>query len=450
MNEGGRILVVDDERRIAEEICQALTRVGHVCEIETRPEAALARWDELAPEVLVTDWRMPGMDGLSLLREVRRRNPEVPVIMVTAYGDIPSAVATMREGAFHYLAKPFDNDELRHLVSKALELSRLHGENRRLRRQLQSGAGRGILTRSPEMLKVLRLLERAAQGKASVLIEGESGTGKELAARHVHLSSPRAERSFVAVNCKAFAETLLESELFGHERGAFTGAAAARAGCFERAHGGTLFLDEIGEISPAFQAKLLRVLQEGEVQRVGADSPRTVDVRIVCATNKSLSAEVAGGRFREDLFFRLNVIQVRLLPLRERPEDILLLAEQFLARAEAEMGRTFRLTIEARQTMLAHSWPGNVRELENAIERAVLLCEGEEIREEDVLLQTRSETLPPSASPRTLQQAMDDIAAQEIRAALRAHGNRRQDAAAALGIDRTTLYRLMKRFGVTE
>jgi DNA-binding NtrC family response regulator len=450
MNEGGRILVVDDERRIAEEICQALTRVGHVCEIETGPEAALARWDELAPEVLVTDWRMPGMDGLSLLREVRRRNPEVPVIMVTAYGDIPSAVATMREGAFHYLAKPFDNDELRHLVSKALELSRLHGENRRLKRQLQSGTGTGILTRNPEMLKVLRLLERAAQGKASVLIEGESGTGKELAARYVHLSSPRAERPFVAVNCKAFAETLLESELFGHERGAFTGAAAARAGCFERAHGGTLFLDEIGEISPAFQAKLLRVLQEGEVQRVGADSPRTVDVRIVCATNKSLSAEVGAGRFREDLFFRLNVIQVRLLPLRERPEDILPLAEQFLARAEVEMGRTFRLAIEARQALLAHSWPGNVRELENAIERAVLLCEGEEIREEHVLLQPRSEPLPLSAPPRTLQQTMDDVAAQEIRAALRAHGNRRQDAAASLGIDRTTLYRLMKRFGVTE
>ncbi|HZA51936.1 MAG TPA: sigma-54 dependent transcriptional regulator [Myxococcaceae bacterium] len=450
MNDGGRILVVDDERRIAEEISEALTRVGHRCEMETSAEGVLARWDELAPEVVVTDWKMPGMDGLSLLRELRQRSPQVPVIVVTAYGDIPSAVATMREGAFHYLAKPFDNDELRHLVSRALELSRLHGENRRLKHQLESGAGRAIVTRNPAMLDSLRLLERAGRGKAAVLIEGESGTGKELAARHVHLSSPRAQRPFVAVNCKAFAETLLESELFGHERGAFTGAAAARAGCFERANGGTLFLDEIGEVSPAFQAKLLRVLQEGEVQRVGADSPRKVDVRIVCATNKALAAEVSEGRFREDLFFRLNVIHVRLPPLRERAEDILLLAERFLERAGAETGRSLRLSMEVRQALLAHPWPGNVRELENAMERAILLCEDEEIREEHVLLHRPSEAPKRNATPRTLQQVLDEVTAQEIRAALQAHRDRRQDAAAALGIDRTTLYRLMKRFGMTS
>jgi DNA-binding NtrC family response regulator len=281
-----------------------------------------------------------------------------------------------------------------------------------------------------------------------VLVQGESGTGKELVARLLHYWSDRVGRPFVAVNCKAFAEGVLESELFGHEKGAFTGAVGARAGCFERATGGTLFLDEIAEVGPDFQAKLLRVLQDGEVLRVGGTAPRPVDVRVVAATNRVLRDEIAADRFREDLYFRLNVLPIRLPPLRERREDVLPLARHFLARHAGEAHRRLTLGAEAEGALLAHPWPGNVRELENAIERAVVLARGEEIGPEDLLLEEPVGAPPGAGAAPTLQAHLERTTASHIRAALETAGGNRAEAARALGVDRTTLYRMMKRFGI--
>ena len=420
-----RVLIVDDEARMVEVIAAALRRAGHECETCASGTAALAALEERAADVVVTDWRMPEMDGVELLRRLRARWPNLPVILLTAYGTIPSAVAAMREGAFDYVTKPFDNDDLRAAVSRALELARLARENRYLRQEVGNRyAPEAMIAESPRTQELLALVRRVAPSRAGVLIQGESGTGKELVARLLHYWSERVGQPFVAVNCKAFAEGVLESELFGHEKGAFTGAVAVRAGCFERAAGGTLFLDEIAEVGADFQAKLLRVLQDGEVLRVGGTLPRPVDVRIVAATNRALREEIAAGRFREDLYFRLNVLPIQLAPLRERREDILPLARRFLARHAAEVGRQLAFTPEAEQALVAHAWPGNVRELENAVERAVVLARGATISPEDFLLEAAT------AAP-----------------AVAAGGNR-AEAARALGIDRTTLYRMMKRFGM--
>jgi DNA-binding NtrC family response regulator len=354
----------------------------------------------------------------------------------------------MREGAFDYVTKPFDNDELRAVVGRALEMTRLQRENRYLRQEVASRySPESFVAESPRGRELLALVRRVAGSRSTVLIQGESGTGKELVARLLHYWSDRLGKPFVAVNCKAFAEGVLESELFGHEKGSFTGAVAARAGCFERADGGTLFLDEIGETSPDFQAKLLRVLQEGEVLRVGGAQPRRVDVRVVAATNRPLREEVAAGRFREDLFFRLNVIPVQLASLRERREDILPLARHFLARQCTEAGRQLAFGADAEAALMAHSWPGNVRELENAVERAVVLARGDEITPEDLLLEQGGDSRPAGGSG-TLQEELDRAAEARIRAALAAADDQRAEAARMLGIDRTTLYRMMKRFGI--
>jgi DNA-binding NtrC family response regulator len=447
-----RIVIVDDEPRMAAVVAMALERDGHACEQHGSAGAALEAVAARGADVVVTDLRMPDMDGLELLRRLRADHPELPVILLTAHASVPSAVAAMRDGAFDYVAKPFDNDELRALVNRALDLTRLARENRWLRQELGSRyAPDTMVAESPASRALLELIRRVAPSRATVLVQGESGTGKELVARLLHFWSDRVARPFIAVNCKAFAEGVLESELFGHEKGAFTGAVAARAGCFERAAGGTLFLDEIGEIGADFQAKLLRVLQESEVLRVGGSTPRRVDVRVVCATNRALRDEVAAGRFREDLFFRLNVIPVQLAPLRERREDVLPLAERFLSRFAGEAGRSLRFGADASAALLAHRWPGNVRELENAVERAVVLARGAEITPEDLLL----EEAPPQraaghAADGTLQECLDRAAAGRIRAALAAAGRNRVAAAEALGIERTTLYRMMKRLGIDD
>ena len=334
------VLIVDDEERMASVVAMALGRAGYECETCNSGVAALAALAEHNADVVVTDWKMPQMDGIELLRQLHTRQPGLPVILLTAHGSVPSAVAAMREGAFDYVTKPFDNDELRAVVARALDMTRLERENRYLRQEVASRyAPEAMVAESDRSKELLVLLRRVAPSRSTVLIQGESGTGKELVARLLHYWSERVGQPFVAVNCKAFAEGVLESELFGHEKGAFTGAIAQRTGCFERAAGGTLFLDEIGETSPDFQAKLLRVLQDGEVLRVGATQSRTVDVRLVAATNRVLREEIAAGRFREDLFFRLNVIPIHLAPLRERREDILPLAHHFLDRHAAEAGR---------------------------------------------------------------------------------------------------------------
>jgi transcriptional regulator with PAS, ATPase and Fis domain len=303
-----------------------------------------------------------------------------------------------------------------------------------------------IVAESKRSQEMLGLVRRVAPSRSTVLIQGESGTGKELVARLLHYWSDRVGRPFLAVNCKAFAEGVLESELFGHEKGAFTGATAARAGCFERATSGTLFLDEIGEVSPDFQAKMLRVLQDSEVLPVGGNKPRPFDVRVIAATNRPLREEVAAGRFREDLYFRLNVIPIQLAPLRERREDIPPLARHFLRRYADEAGRQLSLSDEAEQALLAHAWPGNVRELENAIERAVVLARDESVKSEDLLLEQSTQS--SESTQGSLQDALDQTAAARIRAALETANGQRAEAAHALGIERTTLYRMMKRLGI--
>jgi DNA-binding NtrC family response regulator len=443
-----RVVVVDDEPKMAEAIASALERSGHECAIFTRGREALDEVLARGADVVVTDWRMEGLDGLELLRRIHQARPGTPVILVTAFGDVPSAVAAMRAGAFDYVTKPFDNDELRSLVDRALEIRRLREENRDLRREILGSREAEVVAESEAMKRVLELVDRAAPSRAPVLIMGESGVGKEIAARRLHFGSDRVARPFVAVNSKALAESVLESELFGHERGAFTGAFTAHAGCFERAHGGTLFLDEIAEVSPSFQGKLLRALQEGEVQRVGASAPRKVDVRVVAATNRDLRAEVASGRFREDLFFRLDVIRIAIPPLRERKEDVLPLARFFLERQARASGRELRMSEEAEELLLAHPWPGNVRELSNAIERAAVLGRSEEIQGEDLLLEPpRTEAVSPSEG--TLQETVDRAVAERIRSALAEAKGRKAEAAARLGIERTTLFRWMKRLGLS-
>ena len=448
MSGPSRVLVVDDEPRMAEVIAAALARAGHTTEVCTAGAAALVALDERGADVVVTDWKMPDMDGLAFMKAVHERRPALPVILVTAHGSVPAAVAAMREGAFDYLTKPFDNDELRALVARALDLSRLERENRFLREEVRTRYGpETIVAESAPSRAMLDLVRRVAPSRAAVLVQGESGTGKELVARLLHFWSDRVGKPFVAVNVKAFAEGVIESELFGHERGAVTGAVAAKPGCFERAHGGTLFLDEIGEISADVQAKLLRVVQEGEVQPVGGTRPRRVDVRLVTATNRVLRDEVAAGRFREDLYFRLNVIPIQLVPLRERREDVIPLARHFLARHAAEAGRRLALSTEAEDVLRAHPWAGNVRELENAIERAVVLTRGTTITPEDLLLEQSRPSTTPSADG-TLQDCLDAAAAGRIRAALAATNGERTAAARTLGVDRTTLYRLMRRLGL--
>jgi DNA-binding NtrC family response regulator len=443
-----RVLIVDDEERMADVVAMALQRAGYECETCNSGTAALQALADRGADVVITDLKMPAMDGLELLRRLRAAQPALPVILLTAHATVSSAVAAMREGAFDYVAKPFDNDEIRALVARAVELTRLERENKHLRGEVSARYGPDtIVAESERSRAVLELVRRVAPSRATVLIQGESGTGKELVARLLHYWSDRVGQPFIPVNCKAFAEGVLESELFGHEKGAFTGAVATRAGCFERASGGTLFLDEIGEVSLDFQGKLLRVLQDGEVLRVGGSQPRRVDVRVVAATNRVLRDEITAGRFREDLYFRLNVIPIQLAPLRERREDILPIARHFLGRHAAEAGRQLTFGADAEQLLLAHAWPGNVRELENAIERAVVLARTDRITPEDLLLE-QAAPAPTAASGDSLQEALDHAAAARIRSALDAAQGQRVEAARALGIDRTTLYRMMRRFGI--
>ena len=390
-----RVLVVDDEARMASVVSAALERGGWECEACADGEAALAALDARGADAIVTDWKMPGMDGLELLRRLHALRPALPVILLTAHGDVRTAVAAMREGAFDFVTKPFDNDELRACVGRALELDRLQRENRWLRAEVASRyAPESVVAASARSQELLALVRRVAPAKATVLIQGESGTGKELVARLLHYWSDRVGKPYVAVNCKAFAEGVLESELFGHEKGAFTGAGAARAGCFERAQGGTLFLDEIGEVSLDFQAKLLRVLQESEVLRVGGTEPRPVDVRIVAATNRVLRDEMAAGRFREDLFFRLNVIPMQLAPLHERREDVLPIAHHFLARHAAGAGGA-RVVLARGRGEIGHPWPETCASWRTPSSARVVLARGSTITR-----RTSCSSIRPARRPR--------------------------------------------------
>ncbi|HTE53746.1 MAG TPA: sigma-54 dependent transcriptional regulator [Kofleriaceae bacterium] len=382
----GRILIVDDEANARTALADLLRDEGYAVETAADGFKALPKLEDFGPDLLLTDLRMPGMDGLDLVRKARDIDPETAAVVMTAHGAVDTAVAAMRQGAADYLTKPINVEELVIVIERALERRRLRREAGVLRARLSERFSvQNIVGTSPPMQKVFETVLQVAASRASVLITGESGTGKELIAAAIHEHSPRASGPFVKLHCAALAESLLESELFGHERGSFTGASVRRDGRFQQADGGTLFLDEIGEISASVQVKLLRFLQEREFERVGGNQTIKVDVRIVAATNRDLMQRVKDGLFREDLFYRLNVVSVEVPPLRFRPTDIPILAMHFLRKyAAADGKRVASFSDDALERITRYGWPGNVRELENAIERAVVVCRGDEILENDL------------------------------------------------------------------
>jgi len=455
------VAIIDDQERMRDILGMVLERAGH--RVSTYP-AGQSFLDDLESgasfDVVVTDLKMPGMTGLEVLDAVRARDADLPVVVITAHGTVDAAMEAVRKGVYDFLTKPIDNAQLRALILRATERTALARENTRLRAEVEDARTRydidGLIAESEAMRRALDLAHRVAPSPSTVLVTGESGTGKERVARAVHAWSDRVSKPFIAVNCKALAPGVLESELFGHVKGAFTGATASRLGIFQRAHGGTVFLDEIGEVDGDFQAKLLRVLQEREVQPVGGSAPISVDVRVIAATNKDLRAEIDAGRFREDLFFRLAVIPIELAPLRERRADILPLARVFVNQCAARMGREVAGWSEGVEGhLMEHAWPGNVRELENAIERAVVLARGDVLQLEDLVL-GRSSSAPtaqrsvPSPDDEDLQAFLDRMTREKIVQTLAHHDGAKALAAAALGVDRTTLYRMMKRLGVDD
>jgi two-component system response regulator PilR (NtrC family) len=402
MSAPARILVVDDERSMQEFLEILLRKEGYDVATAGSVEQALVALEADDFDLVVSDIQMPDRSGLDLLRAIRAAQPDALVVMITAFATTETAIAAMKEGAYDYVTKPFKVDEMKLVVQKALEKKLLASENARLRHELRSERqSRPLVGNSPRMHQLYEMISRVAQTKTNVLIVGESGTGKELVARAIHAESDRGEKPFVAINCAAIPENLLESELFGHVKGAFTGAVGNKAGLFELADAGTLFLDEVGEITPPLQVKLLRAIQEKTIRRVGGTSDRRVDVRILAATNRRLEDEVAGGRFREDLYYRLNVIQLQLPALRERMEDLPLLVHHFVEKYARELGKAVRgVSEDAMQRLRAHPYPGNVRELENVIERAVAL--------------TRSEWLEAESLPPALLASADERAARAL------------------------------------
>ena len=386
MSRPAKILIVDDEEEMLGSCVRLLGRSGYHCLTTTDPARAFLLIEEERPDLVLTDLRMPGHDGMDILRRARELDPEAVVLLFTAYATIESAVAAIKEGAYDYIPKPFEAEDLRQRVARALEKRRLIQENRNLRAQLETTYSfKNIVGKSPAMAQVFELVKKAARSEANILIRGESGTGKELIARAIHAQSPRAREAFVPVDCASLPEPLLESELFGHERGAFTGAVRTKLGMFEVAHRGTIFMDEIGDLPLSLQAKLLRVLQERQVRRVGGTTMIEVDARLVSATNRDLAEAVKQGSFREDLFYRVHVIAIALPPLRERTGDIPLLAYHFLRRYNRNRETPVEeISTEALALLEGYSWPGNVRELQNVIERACALTEGPRIERHDL------------------------------------------------------------------
>ncbi len=374
----GRILIVDDEANARAALSEILREEGYATETAADGFKALGKLEEFQPDVVLTDLKMPGLDGIGLMEKAEALLPEATFVVMTAFGTIESAVEAIKKGAYNYLTKPLDFGVLAVVVERAVERARLLQENTRLRTRLRERNAFGhVIGNHPSMVKLWRLVEQVAPSRASVLIHGETGTGKELVAEMIHRASPRAKAPLVRLNCAALSESLLESELFGHEKGAFTGAVARREGRFEQANGGTMFLDEVSEIPIATQVKLLRFLQERSFERVGGNETLKVDVRILAATNRDLKQRIEQGLFREDLYYRLNVVSLEIPPLRERQSDIPELAAFFLSRYAQENGKRIEgFSEEALAALSAHPWPGNVRELENAVERAVVLCDG--------------------------------------------------------------------------
>jgi two-component system response regulator HydG len=446
------VLVVDDESNARNALAELLRDEGYGVETAADGFKALAKFDDFSPDLVLTDLRMPGMDGLELLRTVRKREPEVCVIVMTAHGAVDTAVAAMREGAADYLAKPLNFDELSLVVDRALERRRLRAEAGQLRERLSEKQKlHNIIGSSAAMQQVFDTIRRVAQSRASVLVTGESGTGKELVAAAIVEHSPRANKPFVKLHCAALAETLLESELFGHERGAFTGAVARRDGRFQQADGGTLFLDEIGELTPATQVKLLRFLQEHEFQRVGGNETIKVDVRVIAATNRDLPSLVKEGKFREDLFYRLNVVAIDVPPLRARPSDIPLLAMHFLKKYAAENGRQVKgFSDDVLDRISKYAWPGNVRELENAVERAVVVCRGDEIQAGDLPATVAPSGANNDGAPVVPGAKMAEIEKYAILKTLEHVGGSTRRAAEMLDISARTIQYRLKEYQTGE
>ena len=451
----GSVLVIDDEPVLQDVLGTLLSGAGFEVHSAMSAEEGLQQIRDEEIDVVLLDLMLPDRSGLEILPEIKTHDPHLPVVVITAYSSVESAIEAMRLRAFHYVPKPFKNEEVLHLVRRASERRRLLVENLQLRRRLE-GMGE-IVGTSRRMQAVFELIRRAAPARSNILITGESGTGKELVARAIHRLSPRSSEPFVPVHTTAIPSELLESSLFGHVKGAYTGAVSSRKGLFEAAHQGTLFLDEVGTVNPETQTKLLRVIQEREIRRVGGVEARSVDVRLVAATNVDLWGEVQAGRFREDLYYRLNVITIDLPPLRHRREDIPLLVSHFLSTYTEENNReVIGFSPEAIDALADYSWPGNVRELENAVERAVVLSRGETIELDELPLPLRAESkdeLTISEIPAEgldFRYAVATFQAQLIRQALKQTGGVQRKAARMLQLSPTTLNEMVHRFGLKD
>ena len=451
----GRILVADDDRSMCELLQAGLARRGFEVSWRTDATAALAAISEGDFDVIVTDLNMPGVNGLELCERVTANRPDVPVVVITAFGSLDTAVAAIRAGAYDFITKPFEMDGLRLTLDRAVQHHRLRDEVKRLRQAVTESRGFGeILANSPLMRRVLDLVNRAAESDATALITGESGTGKELVARALHQHSRRHDGPFVAVSCAAMPEALLESKLFGHVRGAFTDARTPRTGLLLQANGGTLLLDEIGDMPLGLQPKLLRAIEDRRLRPLGENTERPFDVRLVCATNRDLEADIEENRFRADLFYRINVIHVELPPLRERDGDVLPLAQHFVQHfSRAAAKPVTGVSTAAAERLLAYAWPGNVRELRNCIERAVALTRFEEIAVEDLpekVQNYRQSRVVVDLDDTAHLASMEEVERRYILRVLEAAGGQRTKAAQILGLDRKTLYRKLERWGVSE
>ncbi len=449
------VLVVDDEKNYPLILSAILEDEGYETLTANSGREALEKLSNSDVDLVLTDMKMPSMDGIELLEKIKTIDPELPVIMMTAYGTVEKAVEAMQKGAYNYILKPFDNDSLVLYVNKAVAMYRVIKENRRLRNAVTSQYRfNNIIGKSKPMQNVFETIRKVAPATANVLIEGESGTGKELVAKSIHFNSPRKDHDFVAVNCSALSESLLESELFGHEKGAFTGAVSMKKGRFELADGGTLFLDEIGELSQTLQVKLLRVIQEKVFERVGGEKSVSVNIRLIAATNKDLKKEMEVGRFREDLFYRLNVIRIHLPPLRKRREDIHLLTQHFIEKYAHE--RISKIPVkgidqEVKRLFYIYGWPGNVREFENVIERAMILCPSETIQVSDLpkdftdnaYNRLHFEDIPSNAQ---LNETLALVEKKMIERALKMANNVQSHAAEILGIGKSGLNQKIKKF----
>ncbi|MCK4556776.1 MAG: sigma-54-dependent Fis family transcriptional regulator [Candidatus Aminicenantes bacterium] len=449
------MLIVDDEKSILDLLTVVFKKEGYKVETSHSGPKALELIEKNDFSVIISDIKLPQLSGMEILRRVKDTKPYIPVIMVTAYGTIKQAVEALKEGAMDYVVKPFDVEELKIIVSQGLERGRLKQENILLKKQLREKYGfDNIIGKSKRMMEIFSLIEKIAATDSTVIVNGESGTGKELAARAIHLLSRYQERPFVSINCGAVPDSLLESELFGHMRGSFTGAVADKKGMFEVAEGGVLFLDEVGEMSPMTQVKLLRALQDKKIRRVGGTEEIPVDIRIIAATNQDLKRKIEEGKFREDLFYRLNVLSLVMPPLRKRKEDLPLLVSHFIKKYCQEMGRkTKRIAPEVMNVFESYPWPGNVRELENVIERVVAIEEREIITRDSL----PEELLAPHKKPDTtylfepgfsLNSHLDDIAKNYIKQARQAAGGKLRETASLLGISYRTLRYLIDKYGL--